>query len=374
MFEIIAKEGKARAGNLRANGREVETPFFMPVATKGTAKFIDNLELKKAGSDAIICNGFILSIKPGLEVLEKIKGIHKFINYDGIIFTDSGGFQMYSEKILEKTTEEGIHFKDPFHGKKLLITPEKAMEIQNKIGSDIAVCLDDMPLYGSPKERIQESVLKTIEWAKKCKEHRSKIMTTKNKEQLLFGIIQGGTFPDLREFCARAIVNLDFDGYAFGGLAIGEPAEKTFEAVSAAIRFVPEEKPRYLMGIGTPELILEAVSMGVDCFDSRYPTMTARNGTLFTHNGQINIDKKEYEFDAAPVDSECTCFTCKHFTRAYIHHLTRIKEPTGHSLKTLHNITWIQEVMKSIRQAIKKGEFEKFKQEFMKKYKKSISA
>jgi queuine tRNA-ribosyltransferase len=368
MFDIKSKDGNARNGLLTVNNRSVETPFFMPVVTKGAAKFIDTLKLKEVGSSAIICNGFILSIKPGLKVLEKMNGIHNFINYSGVIFTDSGGFQMYSDKFLEKTTAEGIHFKEPFHGEKLLITPEKDMEIQQTIGSDVAMCLDDMPLYGSDKERIQESVLKTIDWAKRCKIHHDKI----KKNQLLFGIIQGGTYSDLREFCARAIVSLNFDGYAFGGLAIGEPAEKTFEAVSAAIKFIPETKPRYLMGVGTPELILEAVSMGVDCFDSRYPTMTARNGTLFTSNGQINIDKKDFEFDVTPIDSECECFTCKNFTRSYIHHLNRLNEPTGHILKTLHNVAWIQKFMKSIRESIKDGKFGEFKEKFLKKYKKSV--
>lgn len=373
MFEIISKEGKARTGKLIVNNRSVETPFFMPVVTKGAAKFIDTLKLKDIGSSAIICNGFILSIKPGLKVLEKIGGIHDFINYSGIIFTDSGGFQMYSDKFLEKTTSEGIHFKDPFHGEKLLITPEKDMEIQNTVGSDVAMCLDDMPLYGSSKERIQESVLKTINWAKRCKKHHDglKKAKQKKKEQLLFGIIQGGTYPDLREFCARAIVSLDFDGYAFGGLAIGEPAEETFKAVSAAIKFIPEDKPRYLMGVGTPELILEAVSMSVDCFDSRYPTMTARNGTLFTTNGQINIDKKDFEFDSNPIDPECECFACKNFTRSYIHHLNRLNEPTGHVLKTLHNVFWIQKFMKLIRESIKNGVFSEFQKSFLEKYKKS---
>ncbi|MBD3361576.1 tRNA guanosine(34) transglycosylase Tgt [Candidatus Woesearchaeota archaeon] len=366
MFEILHKDGKARQGILTINNRSVETPFFMPVVTKGAAKFIDNVALKEIGSDAIICNGFILSVKPGLEVLEKMKGIHNFANYDGIIFTDSGGFQMYSDKLLIKTTDEGIHFKEPWHGEKLLITPEKDMEIQSTVGSDVAMCLDDMPLYGSDKKRIQESVLKTIEWAKRCKQSHDKTKAQKKSEQKLFGIIQGGTYPDLREFCARGIAAMDFDGYAFGGLAIGEPAEKTFEAVSAAIKFIPEEKPRYLMGVGTPELILQAVEKGVDCFDSRYPTMTARNGTLFTNNGQINIDKKDFELDKTPIDPSCNCFTCKNFTKSYIHHLTRLKEPTGHILKTLHNVHWIQNFMKAIRESIKEGKFEEFKHNFLK--------
>jgi queuine tRNA-ribosyltransferase len=360
MYEITAEDGRSRAGKLTVNGRIVETPFFMPVVTKGAAKFINNKELEQIGSKAIICNGFILSVKPGLEVLEKMGGIHKFINYNGIIFTDSGGFQMYSDKLLIKTTDDGIHFKEPWHGEKLVITPEKDMEIQNTVGSDVAMCLDDMPVYGSDKDRIQESVLKTIKWAKRCKEHHDKI----KDKQLLFGIIQGGTHADLREFCARGIVALDFDGYAFGGLAIGEPPEETFKAVEDAIKFVPKDKPRYLMGVGTPQLILEAVSMGVDCFDSRYPTMTARNGTMFTWTGQINIDKKEFEFDDKPIDPECECFTCKNFTKAYLHHLTRLNEPTGHTLKTIHNVSWIQEFMKRIRESIKQGKFEEFKKSF----------
>lgn len=364
MFEIIAEQENARAGKLKINNKEAETPFFMPVVTKGAAKFINNKELEQIGSEAIICNGFILSVKPGLNVLRKMGGIHKFINYQGIIFTDSGGFQMYSDKLLEKTTEEGIHFKEPFHGSKLLITPEKDMEMQNTIGSDVAMCLDDMPVYGSDKKRIQESVLKTIKWAKRCKKHHDEI----KDKQLLFGIIQGGTDPDLREFCARGIVALDFDGYAFGGLAIGEPPEETFKAVEAAIKLVPKEKPRYLMGVGTPDLILEAVSMGVDCFDSRYPTMTARNGTMFTWKGQINIDKKEFEYDEKPIDPACECFTCKNFTRAYLHHLTRLNEPTGHTLKTIHNVSWMQEFMRRIRESIKQGKFEEFKKEFLEKF------
>ena len=369
MFEISNREEKARTGKLTINNCSVETPFFMPVVTKGAAKFIDNLKLKEIGSNAIICNGFILSVKPGLKLLEKTKGIHNFINFNGIIFTDSGGFQMYSDKLLIKTTDKGIHFKEPWHGEKLLITPEKDMEIQNIIGSDAAMCLDDMPLYGADKKRIQESVLKTISWAKRCKQKHNELKKVNTrKKQLLFGIIQGGTYPDLREFCARAIVSLDFDGYAFGGLAIGEPSSETFSAILAAIKFVPEEKPRYLMGVGTPELILEAVSMGIDCFDSRYPTMTARNGTLFTNNGQINIDKKDFEFDKEPIDSSCQCFTCKNFTRAYIHHLNRLKEPTGHLLKTIHNVHWIQNFMKTIREHIKQGKFSEFKKQFLEKY------
>ena len=369
MFQILSKEGKARIGMLSLNGRKTETPFFMPVATKGAAKFIDNIQLKQSGANAIICNGFILSLKPGLNVLEKMNGIHKFANYDGIIFTDSGGFQMYSDKLLEKTTEEGIHFKEPFHGDKLLITPEKDMEMQHTIGSDVAMCLDDMPLYGADTKRIQESVMKTIQWAKRCKEHHDTLKQKTKKEQLLFGIIQGGTSIDLREFCARAITSMNFDGYAFGGLAIGEPNSETFNAVNAAIKFIPEEKMRYLMGVGTPELILEAVSMGVDCFDSRYPTMTARSGYLFTPDGQLNIDKKENEFDTSPVDNTCDCYTCKNYTRAYLHHLTRMNEPTGHTLKTIHNVTWMQNFMQKIREAIKANKFEKFKKEFLGKYK-----
>ncbi len=369
MFKIIAKEGNARTGVLSLNGRETETPFFMPVATKGAAKFIDNILLKQTGANAIICNGFILSIKPGLTVLEKMGGIHKFANYNGIIFTDSGGFQMYSDKLLEKTTDEGIHFKEPFHGDRLLITPEKDMEMQYTIGSDVAMCLDDMPLYGADTKRIQESVMKTIQWAKRCKEHHDALKQKTKKEQMLFGIIQGGTSAELREFCARAITSMNFDGYAFGGLAIGEPDTETFTAVNAAIKFIPEEKMRYLMGVGTPELILQAVSMGIDCFDSRYPTMTARSGYLFTPEGQLNIDKKENEFDSGPVDKTCNCYTCKNYTRAYIHHLTRMNEPTGHTLKTIHNITWMQNFMKQIREAIKKGKFEEFKREFLEKYK-----
>jgi len=350
MFKIKAEDGNARAGVLKTRHAKIKTPFFMPVATKAVGKFVDSEDFRKAKTQCVISNSLILHMNVGSRTIDEFGGIHKFMNWKGGVFTDSGGFQMYSEHMLMGTTMNGVKFKNPKGGKKFFCTPEKNMELQHDIGADAIMCLDDMPKFGVKKERILESMKKTHEWAKRCKTHHDRI---NKKKQLLFGICQGGTFPDLRKKSAEMISSIDFDGLAFGGLALGEPMKKMFDAVKAGMKSMPNEKPKYLMGVGVPSQIIEAVKMGVDCFDSTYPTMTARHDSLLTFNGAIDIGKAKYADDENPVDEECDCYVCKKLSRAYMHFMARQKTPTGYRLRTLHNLRFMSRLMERIRKAIK---------------------
>ncbi len=360
MFKIKDTDGKARTGELHTAHGRVKTPFFMPVATKAVTKFIDAKDFEKCKTQCIISNAFVLYLAPGVEVLENKGGIHKFMNFDGSIFTDSGGFQMYSQKFLISRNKEGVKFSDPINGGEVFVTPEKDMEIQLKIGSDVAMCLDDMPKCGAGKSRVVDSIKKTYDWAKRCKKYHDE----NKKKQLLFGIAQGGVYPDLREKAAKQISEIDFDGIAFGGLALGEPAEQMFRAVSTGLAHMPEEKPKYLMGLGTPWEIVNAVAHGIDCFDSRYPTMNARHGLLFTMGEPVKIDDKKFAHDEAPIEEGCDCYTCKNFSKAYLHHLSRAKAPTGMRLKTIHNIRFMARFMERIRKSIKENEFDEMLKKF----------
>ncbi len=363
MFKIESEEGDARAGKLKLAHCTVKTPFFMPVATRAIGKFVDSEDLRNTQTQCVIANSLHLHMSVGSESMEKLGGIHKYMNWDGGVFTDSGGFQMYSEHMLIGTTINGVKFKDPKGGKKFFCTPEKNMELQHEIGADVAMCLDDMPTFGVTKERLLESMKKTFDWAQRCKKHHDQI---NRKKQLLFGICQGGTYPDLREKSAEMISSVDFDGLAFGGLALGEPMEKMFEAVNAGMKKMPKEKPKYLMGVGVPLQIIKAVSMGVDCFDSTYPTMTARHNWLLTGKGTLDIGKKKFAEDERPVDEECDCYVCKNLTRAYMHHTSRAKEAAGFRLRTIHNIRFMTKLMENIRKAIKNNELNDFKKELKK--------
>ena len=363
MFKITAEDGNARAGKLKLTHGTIKTPFFMPVATKAVAKFIDAGDFKLSKTQCIISNSLILHMTAGSKEIGKLGGIHKFMNWNKGIFTDSGGFQMYSKDMLVKTTKFGVMFKDPRSGKKFFCSPEDSMEIQQAIGSDVAMCLDDMPTFGDKKERIIDSMKKTFDWAKRCKTHHDRI---NKKKQMLFGICQGGLYPDLRKKSAEMISSIDFDGLAFGGLALGEPINKMFSAIKIGMKSMPKEKPRYLMGVGVPTQIIEAVSMGVDCFDSKYTTMTARHNYLLTMKGIIEIDKKKYKDDKNPVEKDCDCYICKNFSRAYMHHIARTKEPAGYRLRTLHNIRFMSRMMEMIRTAIKENSLKKLKKEFSK--------
>ncbi|MDD5193928.1 MAG: tRNA guanosine(34) transglycosylase Tgt [Candidatus Nanoarchaeia archaeon] len=373
VFQITYKDKKtnARIGTLNTKKGSVETPFFMPVATKSTAKFINSKKLEELGAKAIISNGFLLSIRPGSKIIKKFGGLGKFMNFNGINFTDSGGFQMYSPSIYISSNEKGVFFRNPISGEKIFITPEKDMEIQFEIQSDVAMCLDRMPLYEDSKTEIEKAVKLTTIWARRCKEHHDKLQKnlTTNKKQLLFGITQGGIYKDLREKSAKELIELDFDGYSIGGFGMGESFEEEMKIVKQQKSIIPENKPVYLMGIGNPNEILEAISFGCDIFDSRMPTQNARHGHLFTSKGKIKILNKKYQLDKTPIDKNCSCFVCRNYSKAYISFLLKQEEPVGKELASYHNLYYLQDLMKQAKEAIKKGKFEKFKEKVKRTYK-----
>ncbi len=350
-FKIQAKSGKARAGILETAHSKIQTPFFMPVATKGSVKLLSHEEVFSAGTQCIISNAFILSMKPGLEVIKKAGGLHKFMSWKKSLFTDSGGFQVLSPDFCLKLEEDGVLFRNPFTGTKSIFSPEQSIKIQNTLSSDVAMCLDDVPTAGSSLNRLRESSERTFQWAERCKK------VHKNKKQLLFGISQGGTDKKLRTKSTNQIASLDFDGYAIGGLAIGESLSKMIKTVEHTIPLLPENKPRYLMGVGSIRELVKAVSLGVDCFDSAFPTRTARHGRAFSSKGNINIDAARYRFDLKPLDSKCDCPVCATHSRAYLHHLFRTKEENARKWLSLHNLFFVHNLMNEIRESIIEGKF-----------------
>jgi len=358
MFEVTAEEKDARTGKLHTKHGVVETPCFMPVATKATVKTLTSDELDEIGVEAIISNALHLYLNPGANVLENI-GIHRFMNWNKTVFTDSGGFQIIRDFNL-KVTNKGPMFK--INKTNHFFTPEKCTQTQNQIGSDVAMVLDDCPSYESSYETVAHSLKRTIEWANRCKN------THKNTKQLIFGIIQGGVFPDLRKTCVEELLKIGFDGYAVGGLTIGEPKEEMFRTLNYTIPLIPKNKPRYMMGLGSPGDILESISLGVDVFDSAFPTRNARHRTAITTNGNFEITKKKYADDFSPVDEKCICCTCKNYTKAYIHHLFKEKELLGMRLLSIHNLFFILNMMRNARKAIRNNEFDEFKKDFMEKY------
>ncbi|MDO8428585.1 MAG: tRNA guanosine(34) transglycosylase Tgt [Candidatus Diapherotrites archaeon] len=364
MFKLENTDGFARAGKLKTEHGTIETPFFMPVATKGSVKHISFEELKQTGTQCIISNAFIFYLKPGLEIIEKAGGIHKFINWNQPMFTDSGGFQMLNPEFLIKIEEQGVHFRSPFDGIKHFMTPEKVMEIEETLGADIAMCLDDVPVHTSEPKRLKESVERTKSWAKRCKESHTE------KKQLLFGIAQGGTIEKLRKQSVQDIVDLDFDGIALGGLCIGETRDKMNIAIQASMPLIPENKPRYLMGVGTPFDLVNTIGYGTDCFDSCFVTRSARHGLVFTQKGNLNILHSQYKNDLKPLDPECECFVCQNYSRAYIRHLKVLGEENGLKYLSYHDLFFVQKLMKETRISIQENRFEKFKTEFLKIYKK----
>jgi queuine tRNA-ribosyltransferase len=370
MFKIIVRDGKARTGILKTKKGAIETPFFMPVATKASVRFISSEDIEEMKAHAVISNALILSLKPGDKLIKKFGGIGKWMNYSGINVTDSGRFQMYSKQIFLKSEDRGVHFRNPISGEKLFITPERDMEIQLNINSDIAMCLDSMPLYSHSREEIEEAVRKTSLWAGRCKkEHdRRQKKVPRNKRQLLFGITQGGVYGDLREKSCRELTELGFDGYSIGGLGLGEPKEKQYEIIKLQKKIIPENKPIYLMGIGTPEEIMEAISRGVDMFDSRFPTQNARRGTLFTSRGKLRILNSKFKEDTKPIDPGCRCFVCKNYTRAFIRHQLTEKTGTGYRLATFHNLYYLQNLLEEARNSIKIKKFAQFKKKILKAY------
>lgn len=373
MFEIVAKDkkGKARSGILHTKSGSIETPFFMPVATKMTAKHISPDDFMSMNCKAVISNAFILSLKPGIKVIKKAGGIGKLMNWNGINFTDSGGFQMYTPSLYIGSDEKGVKFRDPYAGKEYYVTPEKDMQIQLDINSDVAMCLDSMPLIEHSKEAVRKAVEKTTSWAERCKKyHDEKQKKLKEeKRQILFGIIQGGIHKDLRKKSAEELTKLNFKGYSIGGLALGEPKEEEYRMIEVCKKIIPEDKPVYLMGAGHPLELLEAISRGCDMFDSRFPTRNARHGSMYTWKGKLNLMNKKYENSLEPIDDKCDCFTCRKYSKAYVRYLLKQGEGTGYRLASYHNLYFLQRLMEKAREAIKKGKFQNLLKNFRKMYK-----
>lgn len=371
-FTIIQKdkETNARVGILKTKKGTAETPFFMPVATRSVTKGLTTEELHEINVQAVISNAFILFLREGSEIISKFGGIGNFMNYKGLNFTDSGGFQMYSPSIYLKSNSDGVFFRNPINGEKLFVTPEKDMDIQLEINSDVAMCLDSMPLYENSKQEISEAVEKTTNWAKKCKNHHDKKQEnlSEEKRQLLFGIIQGGIYEDLRKKSAEELLALNFDGYSIGGFGMGETIDEEFNIVEKMKKIIPENKPVYLMGIGDPIEILKGISLGVDIFDSRLPTQNARHGTLFTWSGKLKITNEKYKFDKSPVDKECNCFVCKNYSKAFLRYQLKNEEPTGRKLATYHNTYFLTKLIEKTKEKIKEGKFKEFLEEMEKRY------
>ena len=364
-YELLKTDGHARYGKLHTNYGTYEMPMFMPVGTLANVKTLVPEELKEVGSGIILSNTYHLWLRPGEDVVEKAGGLHKFMNYDGPILTDSGGFQVFSLiKNKKDITEEGVKFKSHIDGRPLFLTPELSIQIQNKLDSDIAMSFDECIPPNPDYDYAKKSTERTLRWAKRGKD------AFNNERQSLFGIVQGGPFTDLREYSAKETVKLDFDGYAIGGVAIGEEKDVTYQMIDDSIKYLPSDKARYLMGVGEPLDMLESIERGVDMFDCVLPTRLARHGNAFTKHGKINLKNLKFKEDFSPLEDDCDCYTCKHYTKAYIRHLMVANESLGGRLLSIHNIRFLIKLMEESREAIKKEEFSKFKEEFCKNYKK----
>lgn len=364
-YELIktCKQSGARLGVLHTPHGDIETPIFMPVGTQATVKSMTPEELKEIGSQIILSNTYHLYLRPGHELVKKAGGLHEFMHWDKPILTDSGGFQVFSLGPLRKISEEGVEFRSHLDGSKHFLTPEKAMEIQNALGSDIMMAFDECAPYPASREYVKNSLERTTRWLERCKEAH------KNPEkQALFGIIQGGMYKDLREQSAKEITAIDLPGYAIGGLSVGEPKPMMYDILEHTTPFMPVDKPRYLMGVGSPDDLIEGVIRGVDMFDCVLPTRIARNGTAMTSQGKVVVRNATYAEDFTPLDPECDCYTCRNYTKAYIRHLIKTNEILGARLITTHNLHFLLKLMENIRQAIREDRLLDFREEFFTKY------
>ena len=352
-IEARAEAGEARVGKLVVNGRQVDTPAFFPVGTQATVKAMPHRDLKKAGVQGMLCNLYHIYLRPGIETIEAMGGLHRFMNWDGFIVTDSGGFQIYSLKSLRKIEKEGVHFTSHLDGSSHFFSPETVVKMQQAIGSDVAMVLDECVEYPSTYDYAQNSMQLTLDWAR-----RSAAFV--GQGTAIFGIAQGATFAPLRRECAKELAAMGFDGYAIGGLAVGEDKRTMFDMLKESVAELPKEKPRYMMGVGFPLDIAEAVGQGVDLFDCVMPTRNARNGSLFVDEGHISIKNAQYARDTRPVDETCDCYTCRNFSRAYLRHLYVSGELLSPVLNTIHNVRYYMRLMSRIRDAIRDGEYKGF--------------
>ena len=359
----VCKQSGARYGILHTPHGDVETPMFMPVGTLATVKGISPEMLKEMHSQVILANTYHLWLRPGEDVIEKAGGLHKFMNYDGPMLTDSGGFQVFSLGKTRKIEEEGVKFKSIIDGSALFLSPEKAIEIQNKLGADIIMSFDECAPYPCTYEYMKDSMERTLRWSKRGKEaHKN------TDKQALFGIVQGGEYADLRERCAKELVKMDFPGYSIGGTSVGEPKDVMYKMVDDAVKWLPEDKPRYLMGVGNPIDLIECAIRGIDMYDCVLPTRVARHGAVMTSMGRININNEKYKYDYTPLDPNCDCYTCKNYTKSYIRHLHKCDEIFGKTLLSIHNVNFLLKLASDIRQAIKEDRLLDFKEEFLDKY------
>lgn len=357
------KDTKARFGTLETNYGTYETPMFMPVGTRGTVKGVLPESLKDLGAGIILANTYHLWLRPGEDIVEKCGGLHKFMNWDGPILTDCGGFQVFSlVKDKKDISEEGVRFKSHIDGSNLFLTPEKSIEIQNKLDSDIAMSFDECPPYPVSYEYMKESVERTLRWAERGKKVHN------NPRQALFGIVQGGEFEDLREYSCKKTVEMDFDGYSIGGTSVGEDKDTMYKMVEYGVKYLPKDKVRYLMGVGDPVDILEGIERGIDIFDCVLPTRIARHGQAFTRHGKINFHNLKFKEDLSPIDEECDCYSCKHYSKAYIRHLISVDEMLGGTLLSIHNIRFLIKLTEEVREAIKEDRFLVYKKDFLAKY------
>ncbi len=360
-FSLFNTSGQARRGQLTLTHGTVQTPAFMPVGTYGTVKAMSPLELHEIGAHIVLGNTFHLWLRPGLEVIEAHGGLHRFMGWDGPILTDSGGFQVFSLGALRKITEQGVKFQSPVNGDKLFLTPEESMRIQRVLNSDIVMVFDECTPYPATETEAADSMRLSLRWAARSKSAHD------GNPNALFGIVQGGMYENLRDESLMGLANIGFDGYAIGGLSVGEPKEDMLRILAHTAPKLPQDKPRYLMGVGTPEDIVAAVAQGIDMFDCVMPTRNARNGMMFTRHGDIKIKNAQYRMDMSPLDEQCACYTCRNFTRAYLHHLHRIGEILGARLNTIHNLHYYQQLMGEIRTAIETDTFADFVADFKRK-------
>jgi queuine tRNA-ribosyltransferase len=358
-------ESAARAGELLTPHGPVPTPVFLPVGSQATVKTLTPEELKEIGLPMILANTYHLYLRPGIDVIEKMGGLHRFMGWDGAILTDSGGYQIFSLAPLRQINDDGVVFRSHIDGSKHLITPERAIQLQESLGADIIMVLDECPAHDDSFEKVRRATARTQQWAERCQKCHSR------PDQALYAIVQGGVFPELRRQSAEGLTAMGFDGYAIGGLSIGEPKAATLTTIEATVAFLPPDKPRYLMGVGSPEDIIEGVARGIDIFDSALPTRVARNGAIFTRQGRYNIRNNKYRLEEQPLMSGCDCYTCRTFSTAYLHHLFRSEELLAYRLATIHNLTFIHRLMQDIRGAIINGTLGAFQKNFLAEYKPS---
>ena len=357
-FKLIKGETGPRRGQITFPRGSIETPAFMPVGTYGTVKAMTPEELKELGAEIILGNTFHLMLRPGTEIIKKHGDLHDFMHWDKPILTDSGGFQVFSLAKLRKITEEGVSFNSPVDGRKVMLTPESSMQVQRDLGSDIVMIFDECTPYPATENEAKESMELSLRWAERSK------TAHEGNDSALFAIVQGGMHENLREQSANKLVEIGFDGYAIGGLSVGEPKEERNKVLEVTAPLLPQDKPRYLMGVGTPEDIIESVRRGIDMFDCVMPTRNARTGFLYTSTGIVKIRNSKYKDDIRPVDEKCTCYTCRNYSRSYLRHLDKCKEILSSRLNTIHNLHYYQQLMKDIRQAIEEDRFDHYVEDF----------